>query len=134
MAQETENDFMTIEGSLLAQKLNIDVSKYPPLLQAGHGLYQPRELLGKEINRKLSIGKLHFEKIKRVENEEYKTGEIWYDSLYEIFYLILGKIDKKHFVLVLGGDTRSQGLIESGIINQDHDDRIFCDRLVFKPN
>lgn len=123
-------EIIEITGQDLVKKLGIDLSKYPQLPQAGHGLFQPKELLdNNEI--KFKFQKIEWKKLKAIKDGPYKTGEIWYDKFYEIYYLILGKI-KKYYVLNLGGDTGSAGCIEKGTINTGKDARIFVDKPIFK--
>ena len=128
----TKNSSIEIKGQQLAQRLGIDLSQYHELPQAGHGLYQPKELLGEDSKKRLWITQEDFDQLEKVMNDTYNTGEIWYDNAYETFYLILGKVSNEHLVLVLGGDTPFAGSIEKGVINSGSGANIFCDTLVFK--
>ena len=128
-----KNSSIEIRGHQLAEKLGIKLSEYHELPQAGHGLYQPKELMGEDSKKRLWIVKQDFEQLEKTKDSKFNTGEIWYDNAYETFYLILGKVSTEELVLVLGGDTPYAGSIEKGIINSGTGPNIFCDRLVFKP-
>ena len=55
----------------------------------------------------------------KVDDREYRSGEVWIDKSYDIAYLYIGQSPKgRDVVLNLGGDTSNKGNIEVGHIDK----------------
>ncbi|MBT3297612.1 hypothetical protein HN385_01705 [archaeon] len=119
-----------ISGIDLVQLMDVEVSTYDSIKipkYAEHAFLYPRNLFvdSYEITN-------FPERVMKVIEGEYKTGEIWKDTYYDVIYLYVGKFnEEKDVVINLGGDTGRMGCLEQGVINSGDEGRIFFDKKLF---
>ena len=88
-----------ISGKDLASLMRIDANSYRDanIHRFGHSFLHPCELLtGEEV--------FDFpERVQRVTDSRYKSGEIWLDIIYEVMYLYVGKTPEGNDVAIRFG-------------------------------
>jgi hypothetical protein len=117
--------------SLYPNRPNNDKGNYCPCLDLKiggecHGMITVMEVLTKNEIKEFPEGTA------KVNEGEYKSGEVWIDKSYDIAYLYIGQSPKgRDVVLNLGGDTSNQGNIEAGCIDKRLKYILSFDRKVF---
>ncbi len=126
----------TVTAQQIVEKLGINLSLYKELPKRVEFLLQhPNLFLGKDSKLKYKFEEGDFEKLERVENSEYNTGEIWEDVQNDIYFLILGKTPTEYFIIKLGGFTLAEGDIEKGTIStMDKNGTFNCNTILYTPD
>jgi len=94
----------------------------------GHSYLEPKVFF-KEVEEVKGIP----QNTQCVTEGKWKSGEIWKDTFYGIYYLYVGRTFKKNVdvVIILGGDTLYAGSVDKGVISSGDNGRIFFHKKIF---
>jgi hypothetical protein len=123
--QKSKENFKRINGKELAQLIGIEPGKYNDFQnpKSEYEILDPQEIF--KDTTKIILPKRVYDGFKKVNDENYMTGNIYWDGIYKLMHLYLGKFNYKigknnierDLTIGLGGlDELYKGIIEKGII------------------
>jgi hypothetical protein len=135
--QKSKENIKRLNGSELADLIGIEPEKYNnfenPITE--YNILNPKEIF--EDTRIMKIPSNVIETFKPVNEKYFKTGNIYWDGIYELMYLYLGKFNSskyklKDLVIGLGGrDELYKGNFEKGLENKKG---VFLEGIINKKN
>jgi hypothetical protein len=146
--QKSKENFKKINGKELAQLIGIEPEKYAdfknPITE--YHILNPTEIF--EDTRIMKIPSDILETFRPVNDGQYKSGCVYWDDIYELTHLYLGKFNsgkrqiEKDLTIGLGGrdelyrkrlekkSINETGIFLEGILNKKH---IFFEKEIYSP-
>lgn len=121
----------SISGNELKEIMGLNPKQYGsfslPRNRRGHTYLEPKHVFDKDRTYE------RFPRdVQRVNEGDWRTGEVWTDTFYGGTYLYVGRTPEgKDVVVVLDGNTPYSRVIKQGVINSGDRERISFDQKLF---